>query len=71
MDGPSFSSATKNLHANSPATLQPFLLFHTVLPQQSGSISAVLADQITPWVMLCTQDCHDTTAVTKFCTVST
>lgn len=47
MDGASFSPATKNLHANSPATLQPFLLLHTVLPQQNGSTSAVLADQIT------------------------
>jgi len=31
MDGISFSAATKNLHANFPATLQQFLLFHTVL----------------------------------------
>lgn len=48
MDGASFSPATKNLHANSPAALQLFLLFHTVLPQQNRSTSAVLADQITP-----------------------
>lgn len=71
MDGASFSPATKNLHANSPATLQPFLLLHTVLPQQNGSTSAVLADQITTLDDALHQGSHDTMAVTKFCTVST
>lgn len=58
------SMQTPQLHCSVPAVPH-------CAPSEEWIHQAALANHITPWVMLCTQGCHDTATVTKFCTVST